>query len=412
MQITPLNTDVSQKPIGTESINTAQSLAQPFLQKELGLEDLDEATSYGMKDILAKYETVLPKSGNVLVGEVMSSSKNNILVDLGSLGTGIIYPSEFYDNPNLHRSLKNGDQISVILLELENEDGYRELSLKQAQRTTAWEDIREKKEKGEEIATQILNINKGGLIVEVNGIQGFLPLSQLSPEHYPKVENGDVTKIVQNLQKFKGQIFNVKILDFSETEDKLIVSEKAIMSDKLKEEVAKFKTGDITEGTITDVTDFGAFVKVGESIEGLIHISEIDWKIIDNPRDYLKIGDMVKAKIISIENGRVSLSLKALKDDPWEKVEEQFKVGQTTEGEVARITSYGLLVKVSEQIVGLIPAAELSNRKDWSPKIGDKTSVAIVNIEPKEHKMLLTLNRQTLESNKNEEGKNEETKKE
>ena len=343
-----------------------------------------------MKDILAKYENSLPKRGDVLVGEVMSSSKNNILVDLDSLGTGIIYPSEFYDNSN--KSLKKGDQISVILLEMENEDGYRELSLKQAQMTSAWEDIREKKEKGEVISTQILNINKGGLIAEVNGVQGFLPLSQLSPEHYPKVENGDVTKIVQNLQKFKGQIFNVKILDFSEAENKLIVSEKAVMSDKLKEEIARFKIGDIVDGVVTDVTDFGAFVKVGENIEGLIHISEIDWKIIDNPRDYLKVGDVAKAKIISTENGRVSLSLKALKEDPWEKVEEQFKVGQTTEGEVARVTNYGLLVKVSEQIVGLIPAAELSGKKDWFPKIGDKISVAIVNIEPKEHKMLLTTN--------------------
>ena len=343
-----------------------------------------------MKDILAKYENSLPKRGDVLVGEVMSSSKNNILVDLDSLGTGIIYPSEFYDNSN--KSLKKGDQISVILLEMENEDGYRELSLKQAQMTSAWEDIREKKEKGEVISTQILNINKGGLIAEVNGIQGFLPLSQLSPEHYPKVENGDVTKIVQNLQKFKGQIFNVKILDFSEAENKLIVSEKAVMSDKLKEEIARFKIGDIVDGVVTDVTDFGAFVKVGENIEGLIHISEIDWKIIDNPRDYLKVGDVAKAKIISTENGRVSLSLKALKEDPWEKVEEQFKVGQTTEGEVARVTNYGLLVKISEQIVGLIPAAELSGKKDWFPKIGDKISVAIVNIEPKEHKMLLTTN--------------------
>ena len=303
-------------------------------------------------------------------------------------------------------NLKKGDQISVILLELENEDGYRELSLKQAQMTSAWEDIKEKKEKGEVIAIQILNINKGGLIVEVSGVQGFLPLSQLSQEHYPKVENGDVTKIVQNLQKFKGQTFNVKILDFSEAENKLIVSERAVVSDKLKEEVAKFKIGDIVEGVVTDVTDFGAFIKVGENIEGLIHISEIDWKIIDNPRDYLKVGDVARAKIISTENGRVSLSLKALKEDPWEKVEEQFKVGQTTEGEVARVTNYGLLVKISEQIVGLIPAAELSGKKDWFPKIGDKISVAIVNIEPKEHKMLLTLNRQI------EEEKNEETKKE
>ena len=344
-----------------------------------------------MKEILAQYETGLPKKGDVLTGEVISVSKGGILVDLGFLGTGIIYPSEFYDNSALHKSLQKGDQISVILLELENDEGYRELSLKQAQMTTAWEDIKEKKEKGEVISIPILNINKGGLIVEVNGIQGFLPLSQLSPEHYPKVEGGDTAKIVQALQKFRGQNFDVKILDFSEAENKLIVSERAIMTDKIREKIAKYKVGDVVEGTVTEITDFGAFIKITEGLEGLIHISEIDWKIINNPRDYLAVGQTISAKIINIENDRISLSLKALKTDPWENIEEKFKVGQTLTGELVKITNYGLLVKVSEDIMGLIPSSELNGRKDWQPTAGEKITVAIVSIDPKEHKMLLTI---------------------
>src|SRR3989344_3842234 len=347
-----------------------------------------------MKEILAQYETGLPKKGDLLAGEIISVSKSGILVDLGLLGTGIIYPSEFYDNTTLHKSLKKGDPISVILLELENDEGYRELSLKQAQMTTAWEDVRERKEKGEVISTTILNINKGGLIVEVNGIQGFLPLSQLSPEHYPKVEGGDTSKIVQVLQKFRGQSFNVKILDFSEAEGKLIVSERAIMTDKLREEIDKYKIGDVVDGIITEITDFGAFVKITENLEGLIHISEIDWKIIDNPRDYLTIGQNISAKIINMENDRISLSLKALKTDPWENIEEKFKVGQTLEGEIAKVTNYGLLVKVSDEIIGLIPSSELSNRQEHQPQIGEKIDIAIVSIDPKEHKMLLTIQSQ------------------
>ena len=370
-----------------------------------------------MREILAKYETALPKKGDVLAGEVISVSKKGVLVDLGLLGTGIIYPSEFYDNTSLQKSLKKGEKISVILLELENDEGYRELSLKQAQMTTAWEDIRERKEKGEVISTTILNINKGGLIVEVNGIQGFLPLSQLSPEHYPKVEGGDTSKIVQVLQKFRGQSFNVKILDFSEAEGKLIVSERAIMTDKLREEIDKYKIGDVVDGIITEITDFGAFVKITENLEGLIHISEIDWKIIDNPRDYLTIGQTISAKIINIENDRISLSLKALKTDPWENIEEKFKVGQTVEGELVKITNYGLLIKITDEIMGLIPSSELINRKEWErpsgergsaehnsanvgsaeasrpnvPQVGEKITVAIVSIDAKEHKMLLTI---------------------
>src|SRR3989344_1136874 len=197
-----------------------------------------------MKDILAQYELGLPKQGDVLDGKVISVSKSNILVNLDTLGTGIIYPSEFYDNPNLIKELHKGDSISVILLEVENDDGYRELSLRQAQRTTAWDDIKEKKEHGEIISTVIVNINKGGLIVEINGIQGFLPLSQLSMEHYPKIEGGDTSKIVQVLQKFRGQNLPLKILDFSEEENKLIVSERAIINGQLKKELEKFKTGE------------------------------------------------------------------------------------------------------------------------------------------------------------------------
>lgn len=344
-----------------------------------------------MKDILAQYELGLPKQGDVLDGEIISVSKSQILVNLGTLGTGIIYPSEFYDNPNLVKELHKGGHISVILMEVENDDGYRELSLRQAQRTSAWDDIKEKKERGEIISTVIVNINKGGLIVEINGIQGFLPLSQLAMEHYPKIEGGDTSKIVQVLQKFRGQTFTVKILDFSEEENKLIVSERAILNDQLKKELEKFKTGEVIQGTVTDITDFGAFVKISENIEGLIHISEIDWKIVDNPRDYLKVGEEVSTQIIAIDGGKISLSLKSLRPDPWEKIEEKLAVGQTVEGEVAKVTTYGLLVKVNEEVMGLIPHSELANKKDARFKIGDKLSVAIVSIDSKDHKMMLTL---------------------
>jgi small subunit ribosomal protein S1 len=393
---------------------------------------------FSMKELLAKSEFDLPKVGQVLTGEIIGVSKNSVLVDLGALGTGIVYPGEFYDNPNLQKALKQGQQASAILLDLENEEGYRELSLKQAQKTTAWQDIRNKKESGEIIDTKVVNINKGGLIVEINGIQGFLPLSQLLPGHYPKVEGGDTTKIVQALQKFRNQDIKVKILDFSESENRLIVSEKVINDVQLKEELAKLKTGDIVDAEITDVTDFGAFaiIKSGgpeteskkeaaanegrgeiepavpdlqplpplRGVEGLIHISEIDWKLIENPRDFLQPGQAVKAKIINIEGSKVSLSLKALKPDPWEKIEEKYTVGQTISGDVIKITNYGALVQLDEQIYGLVPALEFSDRKPDEPlKVGDKLNVAIVSIDAKEHKMLLTLQKESPEETPKEE---------
>lgn len=345
-----------------------------------------------MKDLLAKAAFDLPKVGSTLEGEIISAGKNSVLVDLGSLGTGIVYPGEFYDNTTLQKALKPGQRVAAILLDLENEDGWRELSLKRAQLTTAWQDIKNKKDSGEVITTKIININKGGLIVEVNGIPGFLPLSQLAPEHYPKVEGGDTTKIVQALQKLRNTDIQVKIIDYFEDENRLIVSEKAINDQELLTEVAKFKVGDVVSGTVTDVTDFGAFVRLTDNLEGLVHISEIDWKLIDNPRDFLTPGQSVEAKIIEIDGTKISLSLKALKPDPWQKVEEKYSVGQKLAGEVTRITNFGVFVRLDEEIFGLIPVSEFGDRRPSEAlHVGDQPKVAIVSIDPKEHKMLLTL---------------------
>ncbi|OGN00709.1 MAG: hypothetical protein A3B91_05135 [Candidatus Yanofskybacteria bacterium RIFCSPHIGHO2_02_FULL_41_29] len=347
-----------------------------------------------MKDLLSREGFDLPKAGQIIQGEVINISKSSAIIDLGSIGIGIVYPGQFYDNPDRMKSLKKGDRISAMLVELENEDGYRELSLKAAQLTTAWEDIRLKMEGGELVTTTIANINKGGLIVEVSGIQGFLPLSQLSSEHYPKVEGGDTTKIVQALQKFKGQQFTVKILDFNEAENKLIVSERAIKEGAAKEELAKLKVGDEIEGEITEVTDFGAFVRLSDSLDALIHSSEIDWKFIENPKDILHAGEKVKTKIINLDQntGRVFLSLKALKEDPWLKAEEKYPAGQKLKGKVIKVRQNGAFIELPGDIIGFLPASGLGD-KNISEIIeaGKEYNMAVVSIDPKEHKLLLTL---------------------
>lgn len=349
-----------------------------------------------MKDLLLKEEFFLPKPGSILSGTVISVSKTNVIVDLGLAGIGIVYPGEFYDNPDRMKSLKAGDQVSAMLLELENDEGYRELSLKAAQITTAWQDIKEKKEAGEVISTQIININKGGLIVEVSGVQGFLPLSQLSAEHYPKVDGGDTTKIVQALQKFKGQIFKVKILDFNEAENKLIVSERSIQEEAAKEELAKLKVGDVVDGVVTEVTDFGAFVKLSDTLDGLIHSSEIDWKFVDDPHEVLHIGDKVSAKIISLDGGRVSLSLKALKDDPWVNIDSMYQVGQKVRGKISKIRNSGAFVELPGNIIGFIPVAELGGQSPQDSLVpGQEYDMAILNIDAAEHKLTLTPEKKT-----------------
>lgn len=354
--------------------------------------DLTESSIKSMKDLLAKEEFYLPKIGNILYGQIISISKNSVIVDLDSAGIGIVYPGEFYDNPDRMRGLKPSDTVPTLLLELENEDGYRELSLKAAQMTTAWQDIKEKMDKEEVITTTVININKGGLIVEISGVQGFLPLSQLSPEHYPKVGGGDTTKIVQALQKFKGQELKIKIIDFSEAENKLIVSEKAISEDLAKEELKKFNVGDMVEGEITEVTDFGAFVKLSDNLDALIHSSEIDWKFVEDPREILHSGEKIKAKIISLDGGRVALSLKALKENPWNKVEEKFQVGQKVKGKVIKVRSGGAFVEMTDDIIGFLPAVELGDKKiEETVEVGKEYNLAIVSIDAKDHKIVLTL---------------------
>lgn len=407
--------------------NLPNAKINAILFKIMGLNIQPNTNGFSMKDLLAKVGFDLPKVGEILTGEIISISKNTVIIDLGSFGTGIVYPGEFYDNTEAQKSLKPGQQVSAVLMDIENEDGYRELSLKRAQKTTSWEDIRAKRDQGEIIETQVTNLNKGGLIVEINGIPGFLPLSQLTPEHYPKVDGGDTTKIVQALQKMRGMNIKIKILDFNEAENRLIVSEKAVYEEQLRERLAAFKIGDIVDAEVTEVTDFGAFVAIGQPstingqnsateiadgekaqendsqsqttnqkpptrIDGLIHISEIDWGLVENPRDFLKLGDVVKAKIIDISDSRVSLSLKALKPNPWEGIENKYSVGQTLEGEVIKMTANGVVVKLEENTTGLIPSSEFTDPQimgNLNP--GDKISVAIISIEPTQHKITLTL---------------------
>ena len=354
--------------------------------------DINQVKS--MKDLLSREGFDLPKAGQILQGEVIGISKSNVFIDLGPIGIGIVYPGQFYDNPERMKTLKKGDQVSTMLLELENDEGYRELSLKAAQLTTAWEDIKEKMEKGELVTTQIININKGGLIVEVSGVQGFLPLSQLSSEHYPKVEGGDITKIVQVLQKFKGQEFTVRIIDFNEAENKLIVSERAIREEAAKEELSKLKVGDEIEGEITEVTDFGAFVRLSDTLDALIHSSEIDWKFIDNPKDILHAGEKIKTKIINLDlnTGRVFLSLKALKEDPWVKVEDKYQVGQKVKGKIIKIRQNATFVELPGDIIGIIHSSELGDKNPSEVfEFGKEYDMAIVSIDSKDHKMALTL---------------------
>lgn len=270
-----------------------------------------------MKKKLKKNEVLFPfKEGEIVEGKVVKIEKSAAFLDLGAKGIGIIYGKEFYEARDALKELKPGDTTFAKVVELDNEQGYLELSLTQARQELLWRELQEKKDKGETLKVKIAGANKGGLLPKISGIMAFLPVSQLSSAHYPRVKDGDAAKILKALQEFVGQELEVKIFDISPKQKKLILSEKAIEIEQRTRLLENYKEGDVVEGTITNLTDFGAFMDFENgALEGLIHISELSDVVINDPSEVVKEGQAVKAKIIEISNRKVALSLKQLKVD-------------------------------------------------------------------------------------------------
>jgi len=353
------------------------------------------------KFIDEKNDLVRPvKTGEIIEGKIIDKARAAVFLDLGAQGTGIIYGKEFYEAKEKLKNLKIGDSIFAKVISPENEEGYVELSLTKAGKELAWETLLQKKQKGEIFPVKILKANKGGLMTEVSGIPAFIPVSQLAPVNYPKVEGGNTQQILKILQKFVGQELEVKILALDEKEEKLILSEKAKEADKLKDVLKNYKVGDVVEGEITGVVDFGAFIKFGvEELEGLIHISELDWQLIESPSEIIKVGEKVKAKIIDISEDKVSLSLKALKKDPWQDLEKKYKKGDVIKGKVTKFNPFGAFVQILDptakefKIQGLCHISEFGSEKKMKEMLGidKKYNFQIISIEPREHRMSLRL---------------------
>jgi len=344
--------------------------------------------------LLEKNNLLRPgKIGDIAGGTIVGAGQSTIYIDLGPIGTGIIFGREFYQAKTELKKMQIGDKVFSKIVDLENEDGYIELSLSEAGKEIGWDKLRKIKENDEIIKVKILGANKGGLIAEVEGIQGFLPVSQLAPEHYPRVEGADKTKILQKLQQLIGSDLEVKIFDVNPQEEKLIFSEKATDTEKLKEILKNYKMDDVVEGEITGVVDFGAFMKFAD-LEGLIHISELDWQLIENPSEIVKVGEKVKAKIIEITgDGRVSLSLKALKKDPWVGIEEKYKKGDEIKGTVTKFNIFGAFVEIEPRIQGLCHISEFGTKAkmEESLQVGKNYKFQILQIDPAEHRMTLKL---------------------
>lgn len=352
------------------------------------------------KDTESKDLTLAPTIGSIVEGKVVAKDRSSLFVDLGPQGTGIIYGKEFYLAKETIKALEIGDIVMSKIVEMENEEGYRELSLQDATKDLGWQKLKDLKDSQEIVKVKITGVNKGGLLTSINNIPAFLPVSQLSAENYPRVADADKTKILKELQKFIGKTFEVKVLDLLAEENKLILSEKAKTEQAIKEILNNYKKNDIVDGKITGIADFGAFIKFpaeetskDASIEGLIHISELDWQLVSNPVEVVKVGEVIKAKIIDISNNQVFLSLKALKENPWEKIEKEYKKGDTIKGKVISFSPFGAFIEVLPKIRGLCHISEFPSAKEMEEnlKIGEMYKFEIILIEPKEHRMSLKL---------------------
>lgn len=342
-----------------------------------------------MDELLAGSDVSQIKAGDVVEGTVTSVRKHEVWVDLGPNGVGVIFRREVG-----HGALKEGESITASVVDPELDEGYALLSMKRAAKDRGWNELQRVFEEQEIIEVTAYDANRGGLLIELEGIRGFLPVSQLAAEHYPRVSDADKDEILTKLNALINKPLRVRILDVNRKDNKLIFSEKEAVRDDMQSRLANLKVGDVVEGMVTGVIDFGAFVNV-DGIEGLVHISEISWERVEDPRKYVKIGDQVKAKIIAIDKDRLSLSIKQISDDPWLSEVKKFKKGEVVEGKITRITPFGAFVQLSPSVEALVHVSEMSDDESIDPenlfKLNEKKKFKVLEIDTDNRKIALSL---------------------
>lgn len=333
-----------------------------------------------------------PKEGEVIEGTVSAVGRARVYIDLHPFGTGLIYGREYMNARDILRKVSVGDTIAAKVVDTGNEDGYIELSLKEARQALIWGDADQAVKQQKVLSLEVKEANKGGLIIEWQGIQGFLPASQLSAEHYPRVADGDKDKILTALNDLIGQHLSVVIITADQKEGKLIFSEKGPQEKEAKEEkVNKYEVGDVLNGEVTGAVDFGVFVKIEDGLEGLVHISELDWGLVEDTRTLFKVGDKVQVKVIEVKDDKISLSIKQLRENPWSTAASKYKKDSVVQGVVIKYNKHGALASIEEGVAGLVHISEFESEDDLKNALplGSVHQFKITLFEPKEQRMTL-----------------------
>ncbi len=338
--------------------------------------------------------------GEILEGKITSITHSEILVDVGSKSEGVITGKELEALDAKARSeLQIGQDILVYVVNPEDEGGNILLSLTRAQQEKDWRDAEQFLESQEVYKGAVAGFNKGGLIVKLGRVRGFVPASQMSVQRRRRAE-GETPD--QKWGKMVNEPIMVKVVEVDRARNRLIFSERAAAKETREAErerlLSELKEGDVVEGRIISLAAFGAFVDVGGA-DGLVHLSELTWKRIEHPNEILKVGQIVKVQVLGVEKERkrIALSMKRLEDDPWSRVLQQYKVGQLVEGTITKLTKFGAFARIkgNEEIEGLIHVSELSDSRINHPKEavqeGQTYPLRIVKIEPDKRRIGLSL---------------------
>ncbi|MDQ3123675.1 MAG: S1 RNA-binding domain-containing protein [bacterium] len=353
---------------------------------------MSKTTSITMDELLADADIRELKVGDVIEGSITSVRKHEIWIDLGANGVGVVMRREIGHG----QKIEEGEAVTVSVVDPELDEGHALLSMKRAAKDRGWDELQRSFESQDIVEVIAYDANRGGLLIELEGIRGFLPVSQLAADHYPRVSGADKDEILQKLNALVDIPLRVRILDANRKENKLIFSEKEAVKDDMQSRLTELKVGDVVEGVVTGVIDFGAFVNV-KGIEGLIHISEISWERVEDPREYVKTGQNVEAKIIAIDKDRLSLSLKQMSDDPWLGEVKAFKKGDEVEGKITRITPFGAFVQLSPSVEALVHVSEISDGEENAAdpteifKLNEKKKFKILEIDTENRKIALSL---------------------
>lgn len=341
----------------------------------------------------ASPEIKYPKEWEVVCGSVVKIEKKNILVNVNNQFSWLVISKEIGNTVDIN-SLNSGDNIDVMVLGDSVERWLLILSLKRANQIKSLTNLSKYRNSEEVITVRPTEANKGWLLVDIDGLKWFIPVSQLTPLNYPRVEGADPSKILEHLEWLVWKDFKVKVINVDEAGKKIIFSEKAAISENRDKALGSLKVGDIVEGTVSGILTYWLFITF-DGLEWLVHVSEIDWGHVNNPWKFAKVGQKLKVKVIGLDNDKISLSVKRLQENPWDVLSRKFKVGDIVKAPISRISQFWAFMELDWGIQGLIHLSEISHGvvKDIRDfvKVGEDVEAKIINFEPKEKRIGLSL---------------------